>query len=274
MIVLKGLLGAFIAILCATATATKQADVTWLILVDDLHIAFVDTGQLRRLLRAIADDLVQDTEPFVLRASGPVRLTLEPSTDHAWLRSVINQAYGNSLKLDDIAQRDPAMAVELHARERRAQDATIQLLATVANNDGRPVLLFISSGWPSESHSSSVETVTTAAQRLSIPIVAIDPHDIAEDPPPRTDATVVALVNAARGTLQALADRTGGVALLEPRDLTDALRRARDIATRHPLRRPVGGRHSPSRRIRARSKACCRGSAVHEAVTSKRTGRP
>jgi hypothetical protein len=261
MIVLKGLLGAFIAMLCATATATKQADVTWLILVDDLHIAFVDTGQLRRLLHAIADDLVQDTEPFVMHASGPVRLTLEPSTDHAWLRSVIKQAYGNGLKLDDIVQSDPAMAGELHAREQRAQDATIQLLATMTNNDARPVLLFISSGWSSGSQSSSVETVTSAAKHLRIPIVAIDPHDIAEDPLPRTDPAVVALANAARSSLQALADQTGGVALLEPRDLTDALRRARDIATRHPLRRPAGGRRSPSRRIRARSRACCQGFA-------------
>ena len=48
-----------------------QADYAWLIVVDDLHINFANTGRLRSLLRAAASDLVRDGGLVELRTTGP-----------------------------------------------------------------------------------------------------------------------------------------------------------------------------------------------------------
>jgi hypothetical protein len=67
-------LGVLSAIACITRSrvgaAAQDAGVTWLIIVDDLHLDFRNTGYIRKLLGSIASELIRDGDALVLRCSG------------------------------------------------------------------------------------------------------------------------------------------------------------------------------------------------------------
>lgn len=221
----------------AAQVAGSQASVTWLILVDDLHISFVESGRLRTLLRAIGTDLVRDSDTIVLGTTGPPNLPATPPVvDREGLREAGRRATGNALKLTVVRQliQQGGRTGEVPLRERRAQDAAIELLSTVEGRTvTRPVLVFISSGWPLGPKSPGTETLAARARSLNIPIVTIDPRYAGRSSgDPLDDPTTIEVVNAAGASLQALADQTSGLALLAPRYLPYALERANAVARR------------------------------------------
>jgi len=77
------------------------ASVTWLIFVDDLHIAFRDTGLVRKLLASIATELIQDGDSFIIRSSGPSSLSIPLGGNRAVLDSAISKVSGNEISPSD-----------------------------------------------------------------------------------------------------------------------------------------------------------------------------
>ncbi len=100
------LLIAAIAALAADGTAvarnrsTAQAENAWLIVVDDLHINFANTGRLRDLLRTVAKELVRDGDLVELRPTGP-SAAVPLTADRELLAAGIKMATGNGLKPED-----------------------------------------------------------------------------------------------------------------------------------------------------------------------------
>jgi len=229
---------ALVAILGATHPAAgKQTDVRWLLLVDDLHISFVETGRLRDLLKAIATDLVHDSDTVAIRATGPSGLTSPGALDREWLSRRAKGATGNAMKLRDVAellQQGGRTSGEVPLRERRAQDATLELLSTAEEHpDARSVLVFVSSGWPLGPESIGTEAVIARASSMKIPIVTIDPrHDGGQDSRPLYTPAELALADAGHASLQAMADRSGGIALLYVRNRTYELKRVSEFVRR------------------------------------------
>ena len=92
-----------VAIACATPSrvraASQDAGVTWLIFVDDLHLDFLNTGYIRKLLGSIASELIRDGDAFVLRSSGP-----SPSIPFTTNRSLLDTAISSRRTPNRIAR--------------------------------------------------------------------------------------------------------------------------------------------------------------------------
>ena len=96
---------------------------------------------------------------------------------------------------------------------------------------GRRVLMVISSGWPSGPEGNTVQVMTSLAKAHFVPVVTIDPQQfvLRKQPIVPVDPEMAALTAITRASLRALSERTGGLALLESRDVTEAVGRARTV---------------------------------------------
>jgi VWFA-related protein len=76
----------------------------FLIIVDDLHLDFRNTGRIRDLFRRIAKTLVHDGDMFSIVSTGPSSLAIDPTYDRKVLDEAIKKITGNGLKPSDIIQ--------------------------------------------------------------------------------------------------------------------------------------------------------------------------
>lgn len=76
----------------------------FLIIVDDLHLDFRNTGRIRDLFRRIAKTLVHDGDMFSIVSTGPSSLAIDPTYDRKVLDEAIKRITGNGLKPSDIIQ--------------------------------------------------------------------------------------------------------------------------------------------------------------------------
>jgi VWFA-related protein len=76
----------------------------FLIIVDDLHLDFRNTGRIRDLFRRIAKTLVHDGDMFSIVSTGPSSLAIDPTYDRKILDESIKRITGNGLKPSDIIQ--------------------------------------------------------------------------------------------------------------------------------------------------------------------------
>ena len=100
------------------------------------------------------------------------------------------------------------------------------MLDTVAEDKNRPRrMIVVSNGWPSGPEGELVQTLTTRAKTLAIPIVTIDPQQLVRNREPNSlaDPTVTSLLATTTASLRALAERTGGLAILDSRKLAEVL---------------------------------------------------
>jgi VWFA-related protein len=76
----------------------------FLIIVDDLHLDFRNTGRIRDLFKRIANTLVHDGDMFAIVSTGPSSLAIDPTYDRKMLEDAIKKITGNGLKPSDIIQ--------------------------------------------------------------------------------------------------------------------------------------------------------------------------
>jgi VWFA-related protein len=76
----------------------------FLIIVDDLHLDFRNTGRIRDLFKRISRDLVHDGDMFSIVSTGPSSLAIDPTYDRKILDEAIKKITGNGLKPEDIIQ--------------------------------------------------------------------------------------------------------------------------------------------------------------------------
>ena len=76
----------------------------FLIIVDDLHLDFRNTGRIRDLFKRIATTLVHEGDMFSIVSTGPSSLAIDPTYDRKMLDDAIKKIAGNGLKPSDIIQ--------------------------------------------------------------------------------------------------------------------------------------------------------------------------
>lgn len=76
----------------------------FLIIVDDLHLDFRNTGRIRDLFKRVARNLVHDGDMFAIVSTGPSSLAIDPTYDRKMLEEAIKKITGNGLKPSDVIQ--------------------------------------------------------------------------------------------------------------------------------------------------------------------------
>ncbi|HEX4915873.1 MAG TPA: hypothetical protein VFV51_18065, partial [Vicinamibacterales bacterium] len=76
----------------------------FLIIVDDLHLDFRNTGRIRDLFKRIARTLVHEGDMFSIVSTGPSSLAIDPTYDRKVLDEAIKKITGSGLKPADIIQ--------------------------------------------------------------------------------------------------------------------------------------------------------------------------
>ena len=201
------------------------ADNAWLILVDDLHLSFTQTGRLRDLLRKVAAELIQDGDRYELRASGPSAASLTTGAltdDRSLASSAIKFMTGNGLNDSDLlASGALTFSGEVLYRANTALDAAEEAVFALTREAApRQAIVYVSSGYDVEAFPAIAARVSAVARRArenNITIFPIDARGFAAlpIPDPRLDAQIIAT----RRSLSMIAADTGGFVierLIEP----------------------------------------------------------
>jgi len=232
------------AVVLAAVLSFAAAEVTpatddhaWLIVVDDLHVPFAQTGRLRDLLRKVAAELIQDGDRFLFRASGPSSMSLTGSefTSDRWLASDAARAMtGIALKDSDILVARSGISVVKEAlyRANIALDAAEEAVYALSREAApRQAIVYVSNGYDVDTYPALAERVRIFARRArenNITIFPIDARgfETLPLPDPRIGAdTLQRYRTATRRSLSMIAEETGGFVIERPNEPGPGLKR-------------------------------------------------
>jgi len=91
-------------VLPQTRPRNDTAGRIFLIIVDDLHLDFRNTGRIRDLFKRIGRNLVHEGDMFAMVSTGPSSIAVDPTYDRKILDDSIKKIAGNGLKPSDIIQ--------------------------------------------------------------------------------------------------------------------------------------------------------------------------
>jgi hypothetical protein len=213
------------ATLMATGPAGAQPHPRWLIIVDDLHLDFRNTGHLRTLLKTIAAELIRDGDQVALHSTGPSSVAVGWTHDRSDVDTTIATIAGNSLRVSDMLAitRGVTPTNEVDDRATLALSRVNEIIAILDPS----VVIYISNGYVDRSPS-----LTRAGGRARMPVFALDPRLL---PGAIVDMAGVdaagwnAYWAATRNSLRALSEPSGGFALEEGQDLAATLARISDL---------------------------------------------
>jgi hypothetical protein len=213
------------ATLMAAGPAGAQPAARWLVVVDDLHLDFRNTGHLRTLLKTITAELIHDGDQVALLSTGPSSVSVAWTHDRSVVDSVVKKIAGNGLKVSDILAitRGLTAANEVDHRATIALSRVNEIIAIL----DPAVIIYISNGYVDRSPS-----LTRAGGRARMPVFALDPRLLPGAVVDRAgvDAASWSFYWAAtRNSLRALSEPSGGFALEEGQDLAATLARISDL---------------------------------------------
>ena len=76
----------------------------FVIIVDDMHLDFRNTGRIRDLFKKISRELIHEGDMFCIVSTGPSSIAVDPTYDRKILDESIKKITGNGLKPQDIIQ--------------------------------------------------------------------------------------------------------------------------------------------------------------------------
>jgi VWFA-related protein len=76
----------------------------FVIIVDDLHLDFRNTGRIRDLFKKISKTLVHEGDMFSIVSTGPSSIAIDPTYDRKILDEAIKKITGSGLKPSDVIQ--------------------------------------------------------------------------------------------------------------------------------------------------------------------------
>jgi len=213
------------------STATDNA---WLIVVDDLHLPFANTGRLRDLLRKIAAELIDEGDRYVFRATGPSAASLTTSAltdDRERAASAIKFMTGNGLKESDIlvAGWSTSPMNEVLYRANTALDAAEDaMFALTTDAAPRQAIVYVSSGYDIETLPAIAERLTAHAHRArenNITIFAIDGPGMQSLENPNSGDAWSRYLSATRRSLETMTGQAGGFVIDRPNEPGPGLKR-------------------------------------------------
>ncbi|MEP6782123.1 MAG: VWA domain-containing protein [Acidobacteriota bacterium] len=122
----------------------------FLIIVDDLHLNFRDTGRIRDLFKRISKTLVHEGDMFSIVSTGPSSLAIDPTYDRKVLDESIKKITGNGLKPADIIQGAEGSdgPSEVRYRAHVAFSTAFDMLTQMEKiNNRRKAVIWVSNGY-------------------------------------------------------------------------------------------------------------------------------
>jgi hypothetical protein len=201
------------------AAAATPSGTTWLIFVDDLHLDFRNTGYIRKLLHALATDLIVEGDVFTARSTGPSSLSLELTSDRLNLEAAIGRVAGSGLQESEVlaSQTRREGLREIDYRFRVSVSAAVEMLNELPRWPERNrAMLYISNGYHVERARKRVAEIARVARRHNVIVFAMDPRAV-----PGVPVGQVAEIAGrgdgppARDSLEGIAAGTGGFVVVE-----------------------------------------------------------
>ena len=130
----------------------------FLILVDDLHMDFRNTGRIRDIFKKIRKELIHDGDMFAIVSTGPSSIAVDATYDVKRLDEAINKISGSGLKPSEIietpdgSQGPPEVRYRAHVAFSTAYEM-LQNLKQVHNR--RKALIYVSNGYDFDPFSKS-----------------------------------------------------------------------------------------------------------------------
>ena len=137
-------------ILPQTRPATDASGRIFLIIVDDLHLDFRNTGRIRDLLKKVATQLIHDGDMFGIVSSGPSSIAVDLTYDRNRLDESIKKVSGNGLKPEEIMQAPEGVQgpSEIRHRAHVAFSTVNDILQKLEKvTDRRKAFVYISNGY-------------------------------------------------------------------------------------------------------------------------------
>jgi VWFA-related protein len=122
----------------------------FLIIVDDLHLDFRNTGRIRDLFKRIARTLVHEGDMFSIVSTGPSSLAIDPTYDRKVLDEAIKKITGNGLKPADIINGAEGAdgPTEVRYRAHVAFSTAYDMLSQMEKiNNRRKAVVWVSNGY-------------------------------------------------------------------------------------------------------------------------------
>jgi hypothetical protein len=191
---------------------------------------FRNTPHILELLRSISTGLIREEDVVVMRSTGPSSNAIGPTSDRAIVDAAIGRVSGNGL-WPEISE-EVKNSGDLDVRLSMTFSAASTLLDSVAAApDRRRAMLVISNGYDGERGRPLASLFARAARQANVIVVAVNAASIPGGVPmhdSRVDPEVwKQIVASRRQSLRAIAEPTGGVALLDAADFADAMSRIR-----------------------------------------------
>jgi VWFA-related protein len=122
----------------------------WLIFVDDLHLDFKNTGQIKNLFKKISTELVHEGDMFGIVSTGPSSLAIDLTYDRKRLTEAIDKISGAGLKPSDIL--DTPLGAEgpseVRYRAHVAFDTAYGIMKTLEQvHNRRKAFVYVSNGY-------------------------------------------------------------------------------------------------------------------------------
>jgi VWFA-related protein len=122
----------------------------FLIIVDDLHLDFRNTGRIRDLFKRVATTLVHEGDMFSIVSTGPSSLAIDPTYDRKILDDAIKRITGNGLRPADIIQGPESAEgpTEVRYRAHVAFSTAYDILRQMERiNNRRKAVIWVSNGY-------------------------------------------------------------------------------------------------------------------------------
>lgn len=122
----------------------------FLIIVDDLHLDFRNTGRIRDLFKRIGNTLVHEGDMFSIVSTGPSSIAIDPTYDRKILTEAIKKITGNGLKPSDIIQGAEGAdgPTEVRYRAHVAFSTAYDMLTQMEKiNNRRKAVVWVSNGY-------------------------------------------------------------------------------------------------------------------------------
>ena len=122
----------------------------FLIIVDDLHLEFRNTGRIRDLFKRIARTLIHEGDMFSIVSTGPSSQAIDPTYDRKILDEAIKKITGNGLKPSDVIQGAEGAdgPSEVRYRAHVAFSTAYDMLGQMEKiNNRRKAVIWVSNGY-------------------------------------------------------------------------------------------------------------------------------
>ncbi|MEO8683034.1 MAG: VWA domain-containing protein [Vicinamibacterales bacterium] len=122
----------------------------FVIIVDDLHLDFRNTGRIRDLFKKIGKSLVHEGDMFSIVSTGPSSIAIDPTYDRKILDEAIKKITGNGLKPSDVIQGAEGadgpseVRYRAHVAFSTANDMLVQMEKI---NNRRKAVVWVSQGY-------------------------------------------------------------------------------------------------------------------------------